>query len=162
MQQHDRFLDKCLKECMLLWPQILKVRALPQASSSHEFFLFLKLLELVVICDDNNECSLVVFFLWFWSVVSSLKFLLCPESYHVLFVLYLRKLRPWRQHVNSMQRRRNGWYHQWIFQIIKACLIRNFKQTEMTQEGSRRRGKDSSSNQFAVGKQKMKVTSNQH
>ncbi|OAE24597.1 hypothetical protein AXG93_1603s1080 [Marchantia polymorpha subsp. ruderalis] len=24
MQQHDRFLDKCLKECMLLWPQILK------------------------------------------------------------------------------------------------------------------------------------------
>ncbi|KAL3685944.1 hypothetical protein R1sor_003966 [Riccia sorocarpa] len=24
IQQHDKFLDKCLKECMLLWPQILK------------------------------------------------------------------------------------------------------------------------------------------
>jgi len=31
MQHHDAFLDKCLKQCMLFWPQILKVCTCPTA-----------------------------------------------------------------------------------------------------------------------------------
>lgn len=51
IQHHDYFLERCLRECLLLLPELLKVNSVPYILNirTHGFYLFLTILRICTI-----------------------------------------------------------------------------------------------------------------